>query len=545
MKIFLSILIFSTFLFSNHIDLNLTQEEKLWIKEHPSLRVGTYNIPPYIFSDDNQLKGYLIDITNKVFSKLDIKPIYSEILTLDEKLKKLKDKELDVGLGLIKNPDREKFLNFTNTTMNLQIGIFATDENKDISDKNSINNVKIASYYGYALNNYLKSFKNSTIEYTNTPEEMLRLVSIGKADIAIQEVNSAKYMIFKSNYNNLELKDYLDLKTSISTFITPKENTILKNIIEKSFNSINFSEINALREKWFSTSTPISKATFSAEEKKFLKKKKIFTVCDQFDLYPISATTNEKIIGMVGDYLNQISKILDIEFKAISPLSHLDLNNLVKTNKCDMVSIVEKDQKRFSNIKNSSVVFNFPYASLGNLKSFFLDNNSNLTGHTFYVRFKIQKDKILEKYPQMNIIVEKDINKILQNVQKSQYNHYLATKTFIERTIQEYGFNKFKINGILYKLDSNMTIGVNENQPLLLSSINKAISEINPYYNQELISKYSIKEYKIEKPYEFLWYILALLVAILIFSQFYYISKMKEKQKREKELLKILVMLEK
>lgn len=116
-------------------------EEKQYIENNPTLNIGTYNVPPYIFSKQDKASGYIIDIANEVFSRLNIKPNYSEMLPLNKKLESLKIKELDVSLGLIENSKRKEYLDFVDVPLGLQIGIYARSDNREITNSKSYNSL--------------------------------------------------------------------------------------------------------------------------------------------------------------------------------------------------------------------------------------------------------------------------------------------------------------------------------------------------------------------------------------------------------------------
>ncbi len=773
----ISLLVFT--MFANN--LNLSNSEKEWIKNHPTLKVGLYNIPPYAFNESGENKGYLIDVTNKVFSQLGIKLEYSKIIPLNEKLEKLKNKEFDIGIGLIKNYEREKYLNFSDTSLNLNIGIYARTDYKNFYDQNTINNQAIASYKGYALaDTYFKKFPNIKIVNGKNPNEMLKLVSSGKADLAFQEVFSANYMIYKSNFNNLELKSLTNNNFSISTIVTRKDYTILNTLINRSYNAIAIKELDHYREKWFIKNLtqdsqniftkkeqeylkqnpiikvghssvfeplffkdssgnlngiiidtykllskkfgfdfefidkewkeiindlkngnidiipainkkiaqkenlleaePISRASYSIfvknsnsfkidsikdlygkriafnqnilslkdilqnykdkieikgqkttletffllENKKvdavitfhrdkhlltkyeikdihsihtikefmpktiaaikpndkilqsiinksinslslkeknqilkkwlgndsqedetkhltnkeidFLKTKNQFTVCSRYKHYPIDAVKNGKLIGISGQIYNEISKKLNINFTPIASNSLEEFNEHINKNRCDLISIVKNTYTGFKNFKFTKPILNQFYVSIGSIHNPYISNLSQLDGHTFYVKDEIFKNLFLEKYPKANVIINSDIDEIMRIIKKDSKAHFILTTYTADEIIRKYGPDKFKIDDIFDNIKANGAILVNNKYPLLHSSINKTINDFSKEKLNNFASNYRISKYVIEKNYEWLWYVLFILLIIIALLEFRYIKIIDKKREKENNL---------
>ena len=118
--------------------LDFTIEEKAWIKQHPQLKVGTYHAPPYIYVEFGEPKGYLVDIVRQVFERANLTPEFTEILPLKTQLEMLQANKIHVGVGFIKTEARKKFLHYTRTPMDLQIGIFTGVTGRNILMKRAL-----------------------------------------------------------------------------------------------------------------------------------------------------------------------------------------------------------------------------------------------------------------------------------------------------------------------------------------------------------------------------------------------------------------------
>jgi len=269
----------------------------------------------------------------------------------------------------------------------------------------------------------------------------------------------------------------------------------------------------------------------SKEEKNYLKKH-TFNICEQYDIYPLSGIKDNKIIGMRGAYIDEIVKRIKIKLKVIGSNSREELLKNAANNKCDIIGSLGSTQKIFTTIINTNTVMEFPYAMLGDLKSLNIAPYNDLSELTIIVRFKNIKNKILSAYPNLNIVVMNDIKKAISKV--GGKTHFIALRPVTERIIQTYGFDKYKFNGVLDKVNQKSTMGVHQDHPMLLSIINKTIASIDSITSNKIKDKYSIKEFKIIS-YGYLWYIVILLFVLAIFLTIKYIIMLKNKQKEINE----------
>ncbi len=272
----------------------------------------------------------------------------------------------------------------------------------------------------------------------------------------------------------------------------------------------------------------LSYGNLTTEEKEYLEKNNTFTVCDQFNHYPISGHRDGKIIGIMGDIYDLISQKLNITFEAIEVNSYEDLDQKVNSGQCDLVSIITKGQKRFPDMQTSHTIHSVYFASIGNLQSVFLDDEADLSQYTFYVRFNSFLKVFKKFYPSLNVVFEPDTNIIMNKVLQDKTNIYIDINSIIDYQIQKYGFDQYKLNGIFDKINLEGAIGVNKKHPILLEIINKSLDHIGQTKIEQIIQKYQIKEFQIttNNNIYLLWGIIVLVILLVVLL---YISSIKHK----------------
>ena len=308
--------------------------------------------------------------------------------------------------------------------------------------------------------------------------------------------------------------------------------------MNKAISSITFLEQQYIINKWLSSYAfgEEKKIQLSFKEINYLSKNKEFTVCNQYNNYPFTGVEGNKLIGIMGEFYRHFEKDLNIKFKAINTISHQDLNEKVKNEKCDFVSLVVKGQKRFTNITSSDVLWKTHFVSMGNLKSVYINNLALANEYTFLVRYESLKSNIHKIYPNLNVLVFKDHNEMIKKVQNNSNFYLIDSKTIIDKNINKYGFDKFKINGVFENIYAELSVGVNENNPIMRGIINKTIKNLDDSYIDSTINKYSIKEFTIKKNYNIYLIYLLVILSIIIFFIYFRSVLLLDKLKLQKEL---------
>ena len=250
-------------------------------------------------------------------------------------------------------------------------------------------------------------------------------------------------------------------------------------------------------------------------EQAYLANLSELTLCEQFDIYPLSGVRDGQVIGMRGDVVGEIVRLTGINIRAVGANSGAHMRELVSGNQCDLIGSMGSGAKVYDDyVSKTDTVMEFPYAVLGDLKSFNLDSFTDLSDRTFVVRFPNIGNTIKAAYPEVEIVVINDVDEAISRV--SGNTHFVALRPVVERIIQEYGFQNYKFNGVLDKINQHSVIGVSKAYPDLLPIINRAIAAIEPSFFSFVRNKYSIREFQVVQSFAYLWYVLAILVIALV-----------------------------
>lgn len=231
--------------------LNLTAQERQWLKEHPVIRtaIDTSWAPFEYINEDGKYKGLAADYVALIEQKLGIRfEPYTQGVWKNA-VAKMEKKELDMYPCAVKTSQRESYASFTSPYLNFRM-VILTDESADyIDDINNLKGKKIAVARGYYSQEILKRYYPHIDRYeVDTIEEGLKAVAHGEAYAFIDNTAAITYAIKNEGYSNLKISGELPYRYELSMGVR-NDWPILITILEKALASITPQERDAIYAK--------------------------------------------------------------------------------------------------------------------------------------------------------------------------------------------------------------------------------------------------------------------------------------------------------
>lgn len=181
--------------------------EKMWLKEHKTMRLGVDpQWPPFEFVDyGNVYKGIASDYIHILNKRLHINMQPLSIPTWNSVVEMAKNKEVDVLPAVVRTPEREKYLNFTEPYISYPMVIVTHTDQYHIVDIESIKG-KIGIVKGYYSEEILhRDFpEKEVVLFTNIDEALIALKK-GKYDAYIGNLASVTYAMRKGRLKKLKI----------------------------------------------------------------------------------------------------------------------------------------------------------------------------------------------------------------------------------------------------------------------------------------------------------------------------------------------------
>jgi len=257
---------------------------------------------------------------------------------------------------------------------------------------------------------------------------------------------------------------------------------------------------------------------FSTQEKAYLSNKKVIRVCYTPSYYPIIAEQNDKPIGIAIDFLDEIAKITSWHYRYIPTPKWQEHLQLAQNKACDLVPAIIKSPNIYSSfltpsdaivedyfvlVTKSDMPYTYNINELKNLKI------GMLTG------VESVKAYVKKLYPNIEFIdiFDQDSQKIIDG----KIDAMITTLSRASYEVAKYP-DQLKV---MTRIDDHKlqgSLGINREDPLLLSIINKTLNAIPQTQKDAIISKYSINKIQIERVLDYSMLYITIGLALIIIS---------------------------
>jgi two-component sensor histidine kinase len=235
-------------------EIEFTELEKEWIKNHPTIYHGyEANWAPYEIYKDGKYSGIVGDYV-KILEReigISIQPIPN--ITWDETVKGLKSGEIDftVCAGITKK--RKQYLNFTKPYISSPLVIITRKNGDFVGGLTDLKGKTITLPNNYYTSELISAdYPEIIIDFKEGIEASIKAVSLGEADAFVGNLVVASYYIEHEGYSNLKIAAPTDYEQSQVGLAARKDWPELISISQKVFDNISLKEKNEILQKWIS-----------------------------------------------------------------------------------------------------------------------------------------------------------------------------------------------------------------------------------------------------------------------------------------------------
>ena len=521
--------------------IKLTEEEKIFIRNNPVIKIGTGESFHAFASKnkDGSIEGLLGEIADrtKELTSLEIQIIIDDFNDLEEKAYK---REID---GLFpSNRYREEYFNFSDSVTSSLQYVYVKEGNpadirteKDLENKRmglQKNNLKMGSHaekikgiipvYSDNVKGLLKSLVNNEIDFFIWSETLpLTADFYGIPFIEpVLLIDDEYEIVFSLRNDKPELTGIIN---KVLTVISDRE---LQDIKEKIKNKLRFKQ---QRKTW--------KNSFTESEKKYLENKKIIRMSANPDWFPVEGIDkNGEYAGFGAKIFKLLEERSGLVFEFVPTQNWEETLKNAEERKCDIITMASPTPDR-----SEYLAFTHPYVSLPlvivtGTEQLFVPNFSTLSGKKVGLIKDSAYHEILKKrYPSIKIFPVKTILEGMKMLNRGDLFGYIDSFPTAAHAIQIHGFNKLKIGG-KFDITWDLSVAVRSDEPILKDIMEKALStlseaeklnEYNMWYSVEL-------EEKVD--YSAIWKILLFSSAVLIIVLLWNRSLLKSRTDARKAL---------
>ena len=232
-------------------NINLTQQEKAWLRENNSLSiVGDPNWMPFEALDGDQSYVGIIHDYLSIFSEaLNIEFVKKPTQSWQESESQILDGKADIVAAF---PNYQPFshLTYTRSYISSPVVFVMQNEHRYIEDINQLLNRRITLLKDYpSTKAIVKRFPSKAFNFVNSPEQGLDDLSSGKTDVFISSLAQANYHIAEQGYAGLRVVGKTDYTLNISFAMQPNL-APLAPILDKVLANINTAEKQQILDHW-------------------------------------------------------------------------------------------------------------------------------------------------------------------------------------------------------------------------------------------------------------------------------------------------------
>jgi PAS domain S-box-containing protein len=517
-KLFFYTIIFTTVLLAQ---INFSKEEKEYIKNAQTIKVGSIDsYVPFSFLTGNTKVGFTQDLLEIISQKSGLQ--FEKVGgTWPEIYGKFQSAQIDIISEISFKEERVSFTHYTKPYYEIPIGVFTKNTFENYQGIESLQGKKVGVVKNSYLIDILHAIEGIEVVQIDSTDGRFFALQNGKVDAVLSNALSI-HRIEQLMLKNIKLSGIFthpEVKSEDLRFGITKEKPILASIINKTLDSIPYSTLSQLRQKWIiETEHSQNKIELTQKEEKYLYDKKYITMCIDPNWMPFESLGEDGTYrGMSAEYYKLFEKKLPVQFQLIKTDTWDQSLEYAQQRKCDILSLAMSTPNREKYLNFTTPYLSVPLVVATKLDVPFINGIKDLEGKKVGITQGYAFVEILkQKHSDINIVEVKDIDEGLEKVRKGELYGFVGTLATVAYKFQTNLAAELKIAG---KLSSNweLGIGVRDDDPILLDILQKAVDSISYDQRREILNKWISVKYEQGVDYTLLWQILGLFAILALF----------------------------
>lgn len=502
----------------------LTPKEKSWLSQNPKIRVhNETNWPPFNYNQNGKPLGYSVDYMNMVAANLDLQIEYVNGPDWDSFMEMIEDGQLDVMLNIVNTQKRRTSLDFTTPYLEATSGIYTHENMPKMQSLNDLSGLTVAIPKGFFVEELLRQYYPD-IKLLPLPDTQacLEAVAFGRANATIGEIGVNNHLLEKLFLSNVKLATQIQDPrfSSIMAIAVNKQQSILRDILQKGMDAISEQQVKELDRKWnLLLSQPTSSFnSLNDNDIKFLTTLKEVRLCVDPNWMPLEGLDKQgHHTGVSAELINIMRTQLPVPIRVIKTTDWSDTLNAVQERRCDLLGMAMNTPKRKQFLNFTQPYLTLPLVIATTKDKKFIDDINLLEGkRVALIENYAITATLMQRYPKIDFVEMKTVKQALEKVASGEVDGFIDAVAPIAYAIEKHGLVNLQISGQLAE-NWQLSLAVREDLPQLFIIINKLLSQIsdetidNIY--RHLIAVKVVEEFNIQPYIKYL----VLMVVLLLF----------------------------
>jgi PAS domain S-box-containing protein len=530
----------------------LTDQEKAWLEQHPTIPVGgESDWPPFDFTDESgKHQGVAAEYLHKLEEMLGVQ---FEVITSRswlETMDSVRKGEVYFACTMVATPSRRKDFLFTQPYYSSPAAIVVKRDDSEIERLEDLAEKRVAVVRGYSVSEYLRRrFPGFVQVDVDSLLQGLKAVHASQADAVLDNQDVLSWLLAENAIPDMRLipvKELFRGNTNLRMGVSRKQ-PILADILQKALDAIPADEHQRLIGKWLPASvggSTLERIYLSLEDQSWLSEHARIRVGIDPAWPPVEYwDENGEYKGVASDYISLIVSWLGIHMEVERDLSWAEVMQKIKTGDIDLLPAVAASEERAQYLNFTQPYLSFPVVIFTRRDAPLRTGLADLRGKKVAVEEGYVMEEILrDRYPGIQLVVNRDSLSALKELAVGRVDAYVGNLATASSLLQQYGLSNIRVAAPTpFNLDLRM--GVRKDWPELVTILNKLLDGISDEQRSAIRKKWLQVDYAVEMDYKLLWQVVAagLMMLLVILLWTYQIRSQKDRlQKSEQQLTRIL-----
>jgi ABC-type amino acid transport substrate-binding protein len=332
--------------------INLSDEEKGWLKKKHVIRVANEtDWPPFDFVENDKPTGFSIDMIKKVAGLVGLKVEFVNGFIWPELVNKFHDGSIDVLPAVYFTPKRSKTMDFTNGYAVNPPALAFKKDRTELNSLEDLKGLKLAVLSDTSFDHLLKERYPDIIRVPiDGAVQGMEAVAFGQADGFIESLSVASALMEKNLISNIRLiradglqkKGENDLRMAVK-----KEDTILRDILQKGLNGIDSKTKSQLFENYFNANRTLyeirdqvaKEVILTKAEQSWLKDHPVLRVAPDPDYPPLEFFDDKgEYQGLAASFMRLVADRVDFKLEVVRKENWTGALNALRSGEADFIA---------------------------------------------------------------------------------------------------------------------------------------------------------------------------------------------------------------
>ncbi len=227
------------------------------------------------------------------------------------------------------------------------------------------------------------------------------------------------------------------------------------------------------------------------EERAYLAQRGPITMCVDPDWLPYERIDKSgKHIGIAADYMDLFSNMIGKKINLVPTKTWSESEQFGRERKCDILSLLNQSKERDEYLNFTDPYVEATVVLVARKDVPFIDGMKGLVGKSLgIVKDYVYEGIIRERYPDVNIVYVESMDDAFQKVSEGKIFATIGSLFIVTSRIQELSLSNLKLAGSA-EFKTRLRVGVRNDDPLLLGLFQKAVENIDPKAENEILRRW-------------------------------------------------------